>query len=212
MSYVDYKQYIQSEEWQEKRAQRLEFANHRCELCNCPDNLHVHHRSYDNLGDEPIGDLVVLCEECHDVFHDRLALHTESDDPKGECELVADLIDQYVGGYQYLCCRFIEGDVEAPPESVIREMAMLAVEVAVEASDPSLEIPCWILDPSHPESMIEQFIESYQYLSSQFARGDIEPPPPSGIAEMALVAVIESNPSLEFPDWMLDPSHPDSLI
>jgi hypothetical protein len=67
----DYSKYLQSEHWQETRLKALERAQNRCQVCNSPDDLHVHHRTYDNIGKEPLEDLIVLCRPCHYLFHKR---------------------------------------------------------------------------------------------------------------------------------------------
>lgn len=69
--FVDYKKYIVSPEWKEKARQARRRAGNRCQLCNRSGKeilLHVHHRTYDRLGDESPMDLTVLCEECHRLF------------------------------------------------------------------------------------------------------------------------------------------------
>ena len=63
-------EYYKSPQWQKKRLEAMEYADFRCQLCNASDKqLHVHHRTYDAFKNEPPNDLVVLCEECHDRFH-----------------------------------------------------------------------------------------------------------------------------------------------
>ena len=69
---VDYHEYIQSDEWRGKRKERLIFAGYCCELCNISYKLEVHHRTYERLGDEELGDLFVLCVDCHQLFHSRM--------------------------------------------------------------------------------------------------------------------------------------------
>jgi replicative DNA helicase len=67
---MPYEEYLQTPEWQEKREQALERANHRCQLCNSPESLNVHHRTYEKgRGNEDIADLTVLCNEHHSQFH-----------------------------------------------------------------------------------------------------------------------------------------------
>lgn len=66
MSYPDY---LDSEEWRERRSWAIEDAGGRCQVCNSPDQLHVHHRTYERRGYEAPGDLTVLCAECHELFH-----------------------------------------------------------------------------------------------------------------------------------------------
>ena len=46
-----------------------EWADYRCQVCNSPHDLHVHHRTYERVGHEDPADLTVLCMWCHDLFH-----------------------------------------------------------------------------------------------------------------------------------------------
>ena len=62
-----YDLYIQSDEWKEKRREVLERDGF---LCICGQRaILVHHKRYDNIGREPLSDLVALCEECHFDLH-----------------------------------------------------------------------------------------------------------------------------------------------
>lgn len=67
---MNYDEYMQSDEWRERANQAIERAGNSCQLCNSQDNLHVHHRTYERLGWEKDMDLTVLCEDCHNHFHD----------------------------------------------------------------------------------------------------------------------------------------------
>lgn len=64
---MDYVAYIASHRWRtnEARLRELAFAQGKCRLCAEPGPLEVHHRDYENLGDERDGDLVALCNDCH---------------------------------------------------------------------------------------------------------------------------------------------------
>lgn len=64
-----YATYRQSPEWREKREDALERAEHRCQVCNSPHELEVHHRTYERLCCEKPADLTVLCRTCHCLFH-----------------------------------------------------------------------------------------------------------------------------------------------
>lgn len=67
---MPYPDYLQSAEWQAHRADKLERAGHRCQVCNAEDTqLDVHHRTYERLGQEQEYDLTVLCHRCHSLFH-----------------------------------------------------------------------------------------------------------------------------------------------
>lgn len=68
---VDYKEYIKSTVWYQKRLARLKKDNYTCQKCGDTEFLEVHHLTYDNLGDEPIEDLICLCRACHQAIHDK---------------------------------------------------------------------------------------------------------------------------------------------
>lgn len=74
-----YQEYLASEHWDEVRRRELRFARYACRLCGSKGTLHVHHRSYENLGCERSSDLIVLCCDCHSRFHQQCKL---ADDPK----------------------------------------------------------------------------------------------------------------------------------
>jgi hypothetical protein len=69
---IDYHKYLQTEHWQKVRQAAIERAGARCQLCNKPGILHVHHRTYENVGNEQPEDLIALCAHCHAKFHDKL--------------------------------------------------------------------------------------------------------------------------------------------
>lgn len=66
----EYGEYIKSNEWQETRQRIIKRDRFRCVMCGEPKNLHVHHITYENLGEEKDADLVTLCEKCHIELHD----------------------------------------------------------------------------------------------------------------------------------------------
>lgn len=70
LSKLKYKDYLSTEHWQEVRRRALEYAGYSCQLCNSKIRLNVHHRTYKNRGNELPTDVVVLCQACHEKFHD----------------------------------------------------------------------------------------------------------------------------------------------
>jgi hypothetical protein len=89
---LPYQEYLQSQHWQFKKTEALKHAFYRCQVCNVEGHinlgselpthyrdrqLHVHHRTYERKGHELPQDLIVLCDECHDLFHKnrKLAAH-----------------------------------------------------------------------------------------------------------------------------------------
>ena len=71
---MDYKSYLASSGWKLKAKEAKKAANHQCQLCASSQQLNTHHRSYENIGAEKPYDLIVLCQKCHGVFHEKLKL------------------------------------------------------------------------------------------------------------------------------------------
>lgn len=69
MRYADY---LLTPEWKARREAVLEWAAHSCQVCSRTDGLHVHHRTYVRRGQERPADLIVLCGDCHALFHGKL--------------------------------------------------------------------------------------------------------------------------------------------
>lgn len=67
---MPYRQYLRTPEWRRTRAAALERAGNACSLdATHTQDLEVHHRTYERLGAELPGDVVVLCRTCHRVHH-----------------------------------------------------------------------------------------------------------------------------------------------
>lgn len=66
---MNYYDYLRTPEWAALRETALHSARYRCQTCNSPDDLHVHHRTYERLGNERPDDVVVLCRTCHNAVH-----------------------------------------------------------------------------------------------------------------------------------------------
>jgi hypothetical protein len=66
---MNYNEYLQSAYWKERRYAALERAEFKCELCGEIDSLDVHHKTYDRLGNEDPGDLIVMCKGHHWIEH-----------------------------------------------------------------------------------------------------------------------------------------------
>lgn len=76
---MPYAQYLQSPEWQRRRATVFRFASGRCQICYSDQGeKHVHHRTYERLGCERISDTILLCADCHKLFHEHGRLHKVS--------------------------------------------------------------------------------------------------------------------------------------
>ena len=70
---LSYDQYLLTLHWKKVRLLAIKKADEKCQLCNNNLSLHVHHRTYEHLGDEQrhLKDLTVLCRDCHQKFHGK---------------------------------------------------------------------------------------------------------------------------------------------
>lgn len=61
-----------TKEWAILKKQIHRRDGYRCRLCGDDDaQLHVHHNTYENYGEERLEDLITLCGSCHRNFHYR---------------------------------------------------------------------------------------------------------------------------------------------
>lgn len=65
----EYKDYLKSDWWKSISYRKRMEANGECSVCNSCKVLVVHHSTYDNLGHEQEGDLIVVCKKCHMDIH-----------------------------------------------------------------------------------------------------------------------------------------------
>lgn len=65
-----YREYLRSDEWKKKRAERLAIDSNRCVICGSNQNLNVHHLRYERVCNEDVNqDLVTVCNKCHTMLH-----------------------------------------------------------------------------------------------------------------------------------------------
>lgn len=64
-----YTEYLNTYHWSTMRLKALVNAGHKCQVCASTEKLEVHHNDYSRLGGELLTDLVVLCHDCHTLFH-----------------------------------------------------------------------------------------------------------------------------------------------
>lgn len=69
-----YPDYLLTPEWEARRKAMLKNAGYRCMVCNQDGVSNVHHRTYQRRGFEHPSDLIVLCEDCHILFHGKRRL------------------------------------------------------------------------------------------------------------------------------------------
>lgn len=69
LGFVTYDEYLESSYWDDARIRwQLAGMPEECLICNRPD-YNLHHRSYERVGEEPVGHLVALCDPHHYEVH-----------------------------------------------------------------------------------------------------------------------------------------------
>ena len=86
-----YMEYLQSEEWKKKRIRKALEQNFTCEICGgvFHTGFNIHHKTYKNLGHEPLKDLMFLCENCHMELHRKKDLEKKNKPKKEYVECCA---------------------------------------------------------------------------------------------------------------------------
>lgn len=65
-----YQRYLQTPEWLAKRDLVLEREQRTCEGCRSAPATEAHHTTYAHIGEEFLFELVAVCRQCHDRFHE----------------------------------------------------------------------------------------------------------------------------------------------
>ena len=68
-----YDDYLRSDHWRGLRAKIMRRAGGQCEGCLSAPADHVHHRTYENRGNEFAFELIAVCQACHERLHQREA-------------------------------------------------------------------------------------------------------------------------------------------
>ena len=74
-----YKKYLDSPAWKMKRDKVIQRDGGLC-VCGA-QATQVHHKNYDNIGKEPLEELVALCEDCHNRVHHLREQHVRKQSP-----------------------------------------------------------------------------------------------------------------------------------
>lgn len=69
LGYPDYGAYLRSPAWSAVKARyRASDLEQDC-ICGETDELHLHHLTYERVGEERVSDLTPLCRDCHSLVH-----------------------------------------------------------------------------------------------------------------------------------------------
>ena len=64
-----YSDYLKSRHWAKFKAKYRSKAIYQCCLCESTEKLQLHHKTYQRVGNEKIGDCVYLCANHHLLVH-----------------------------------------------------------------------------------------------------------------------------------------------
>jgi hypothetical protein len=78
----DYKRYLASREWAQRKEALRKRSGGFCERCLWGEYESTHHLTYANIGNEPLEDLLAVCHACHEY----LSAKTDRD-PRGDLML-----------------------------------------------------------------------------------------------------------------------------
>lgn len=67
--HMPYVEYLKTPHWLSLRDRMYKEYKYMCFACSSDKSLHVHHMTYEHLGDERAYELVVLCNTCHKELH-----------------------------------------------------------------------------------------------------------------------------------------------
>lgn len=68
---TSYREYLLSKEWKAIAMECKRLAGNKCNRCDSTENLHAHHKTYDNIYNEKQEDLECLCTRCHNKEHGK---------------------------------------------------------------------------------------------------------------------------------------------
>lgn len=69
-----YQLYLLSPEWKQRRIGCYKRAGKHCEGCRRGNRLSTHHLTYERIFNEPLTDLMMLCERCHKFIEQQAKL------------------------------------------------------------------------------------------------------------------------------------------
>jgi hypothetical protein len=70
----EYRDYLDSPEWKEKRLNAMTVSGNRCEACGSAQEMQVHHLTYARIFKEPLEDLMPLCRRCHEGIEEHIKI------------------------------------------------------------------------------------------------------------------------------------------
>lgn len=92
--------YETTKEWKKRRILILEAYCNKCAICKEDKKLEIHHKTYDNYGNEKFEDLIPLCQHCHDLEESKNPCNTLSNTLAKNRNSIMNTIEKFKGKYK----------------------------------------------------------------------------------------------------------------
>jgi hypothetical protein len=66
---TSYEDYLETKHWQQFKEKYAHKHKKQCTMCDNKENIHLHHITYERVGNETFEDVVYLCSGCHLKVH-----------------------------------------------------------------------------------------------------------------------------------------------
>jgi hypothetical protein len=173
---MPYGEYLKTPEWKEKRDMALKRDGYRCRACNSSEDLNVHHRTYEQRGNEDLNDLTTFCQSCHEHFHRKMSqmeimerthpevIHDEATRKKRQSQKLEDyligMLIQNPSLLPYVCGILSESDfVGSDTLALYRLLSSVSLDYPFEQSVPSDLLPVisrTVKESMKPEPVIDR--------------------------------------------------------
>ncbi len=144
MSEFNYKEYLASREWAERKEAVRERSRGLCERCGIAHYESTHHVTYKNIGNEPLEDLLAVCDPCHAFLSAKSA-----DDPASHVRLFVLALDIRMLRDDQKFAAFNRGMAEMGKVRFIGTVGPEHVEVSKATFHGPL--PVWLKSAEEPE-------------------------------------------------------------
>lgn len=91
-----YKRYLNTKKWKDKRIELFNIRGEKCEKCGSKNDLHIHHLTYENIFNEKLEDLQILCKFCHKAEHN--GRFNKKKDKKTQRDILQKIKEKYMNG------------------------------------------------------------------------------------------------------------------
>lgn len=92
-----YHEYLKSPEWKEFRKKAFEHYGKKCAHCKRTKFLQIHHKTYANIFNEKLEDVMVLCELHHKKIHGLDVQKKKKKKKRKQVKVIKPIKERFVG-------------------------------------------------------------------------------------------------------------------